>query len=68
MAYGIARERLNYVYLGNVGDREGSDTDCPACGQTLIVRRGYRVSITGLKGSRCRNCGERIPVVGLPEE
>ncbi|MDH7478519.1 MAG: AmmeMemoRadiSam system radical SAM enzyme [Syntrophomonadaceae bacterium] len=68
MAYGIARERLNYVYLGNVGDWEGSDTDCPACGQTLIVRRGYRVSITGLKGSRCRNCGERIPVVGLPEE
>lgn len=68
MAYGIARERLNYVYLGNVSGMDGSDTVCPACEQKLILRRGYRVSITGLKGNACSNCGERIPIVGLPQE
>lgn len=65
MAYDIARERLHYVYLGNVAGSDRSDTICPSCEQRLIRRRGYQVSLVGLDGSRCSKCGEEIPIVGL---
>lgn len=57
----IAREYMNYVYLGNLGS-EDNDTRCPHCGQTLIKREGYRVKITGLAGKRCTNCEQPIPI------
>jgi len=62
-AYRLARERLNYVYLGNVADDRGSSTCCPRCGELLIKRWGYEIEIAGLKGDRCGNCGNKIPVV-----
>ncbi len=45
-AYQIARERLEYVYLGNVASDESADTTCPACGTLLIHRTGYRTVVT----------------------
>ncbi|MDR1250031.1 MAG: AmmeMemoRadiSam system radical SAM enzyme [Treponema sp.] len=65
----MGRERLHYVYTGNVpGER--NDTACPRCGATLVSRRGYRVDLRGLilgesakgKVCRCAACGESAPI------
>jgi len=59
----IASEKLKYVYLGNFGASEWSDTECPNCSQTLIARSGYRTRKVGLDGDKCSRCGERIAIV-----
>lgn len=55
-AYRTAREKLNYVYLGNLRLEQGSgrDTFCPECGSLLIERKDYRGRVVGLEaiGSR----------------
>ncbi len=62
-AYEIAKEYLNFVYLGNVIDVERSSTYCPRCGSLLIKREGYFTQVVNLEGNRCRVCGERVNVV-----
>ncbi len=62
-AYALAREKLHYVYLGNLPAEAGKDTCCPQCSAVLIKRRGYFVEIVGLKGRKCTNCGEIIKIV-----
>lgn len=62
-AFAIAREKLSFVYLGNVWDERKSSTFCPSCGNVIIVRQGYNVRIVGLDGSRCRFCGVNLPFV-----
>jgi pyruvate formate lyase activating enzyme len=59
----IARDKLDYVYLGNVAASEGSDTHCPKCGNLLISRKGYGVSVKGIVGSDCGNCGRKVDMV-----
>ena len=60
-AHDIARlAGLNYVYTGNVSDRGRQSTYCPGCGQTLVARDGYRLSVYGLEQDRCRGCGLAI--------
>jgi pyruvate formate lyase activating enzyme len=63
-----ARERLGYVYTGNImGGLE--DTICSGCGKTLIRRRGYHVDKSGLvlsadgKSYTCAHCKEPAPFV-----
>jgi pyruvate formate lyase activating enzyme len=56
-------EGLEYVYLGNVAGHPAESTYCPACGQVLIERRGYRIYQNNLKGNRCSKCGREIPGV-----
>ncbi len=63
-----ARERLNYVYTGNIGGT--NDTVCHNCGVTLVSRSGYRVRVEKLEPStdpgghgRCGNCGVEVPIV-----
>lgn len=63
MAYDVCRRELDYVYLGNVAGRMGQDTACPTCGTSLIQRSGYRVSVTGLRGSACASCGRNADLV-----
>jgi pyruvate formate lyase activating enzyme len=58
----IAKEYLNYVYLGNVGDADGARTDCPSCGGAVIERRGYYTETAGLDGGKCARCGAKIAV------
>jgi pyruvate formate lyase activating enzyme len=54
----IARERLRYVYLGNLpGD---NDTLCPDCGLTLIRRSGYHVRTNGFDSGVCPRCGAAV--------
>ncbi|KPJ74069.1 MAG: radical SAM protein [Planctomycetes bacterium DG_20] len=62
-AYDLFARHLDYVYLGNVMARDGSDTRCPGCGAVLIRRSGYHVEMVGLDGARCRACGRPCPVV-----
>jgi pyruvate formate lyase activating enzyme len=59
----IAREKLHYVYLGNVAVSDGSHTYCPQCGNLLISRRGYLVSVAGIREGKCSRCGRRADVV-----
>jgi pyruvate formate lyase activating enzyme len=51
----IAREKLDYVYMGNVGFR-GADTICPGCGATLVARPGYDADTAGIENGSCRQC------------
>ncbi|MEG6586946.1 AmmeMemoRadiSam system radical SAM enzyme [Dendrosporobacter sp. 1207_IL3150] len=60
-AYEIAKEYLNYVYLGNVGTN-GINTCCPVCSE-LIIDRLKRVSY--LKDEKkCPHCGSCIKIIG----
>jgi len=54
---------LRFPYLGNVYHHRFENTCCPACGSTLIERRGFSSQLTGLDGTQCAQCGERIAVV-----
>jgi pyruvate formate lyase activating enzyme len=56
------RNGLNYVYTGNVHDREGSSTWCPGCGALLIERDWYELGAWHLTDDgRCLNCDARLP-------
>ncbi|HET9764828.1 MAG TPA: AmmeMemoRadiSam system radical SAM enzyme [Casimicrobiaceae bacterium] len=51
-------EGLRYVYTGNVHDREGGTTFCPACAKPLIVRDWYDIkSYAVTPEGRCGHCG-----------
>jgi len=65
MAYGIAREKLPYVYVGNVFLEDSSDTACPSCGSLLVRRRYYSVDTTGVENGHCASCGADIDIVGI---
>jgi len=65
--YNLARAKLKYVYVGNVQIEGTEDTYCPGCGQVLIKRSGYRISLEGLKGQDCKKCGRRADIIGLKE-
>lgn len=52
----IASARLRYVYAGNIDLPGASDTRCPACGETVVRRQGYRIDASGLSGNRCAAC------------
>jgi pyruvate formate lyase activating enzyme len=54
---------LRFPYLGNVVHNPYENTFCPACGATLIERRGFTSRFVDLDGQQCRNCGEKIEVV-----
>jgi len=61
----IAREKLPYVYLGNVGDVENGYTYCPQCRKKVIERSGYIIRAVHLReDNRCRHCGYALNIVG----
>ena len=62
-AYNQAKEKMNYVYLGNILTDDGSNTNCPKCNNLLIERVSFQAMIIGLKGNKCKNCGEKINIV-----
>jgi len=51
---------LNYVYTGNITDKEGNNTYCPKCRKLLIKRRGFNVLENSINKSRCPECQEKI--------
>lgn len=54
---------LHYVYAGNrPGEVEKFEhTHCPACGETVIERSGFRIVSNKLEQGCCRNCRAVIP-------
>ncbi|MTI83972.1 MAG: AmmeMemoRadiSam system radical SAM enzyme [Firmicutes bacterium] len=59
----IAKEKLNYVYIGNAPELDSANTVCPHCGELLVRRTGYYVNIEALLGDRCTACGKQINLV-----
>ena len=59
----ICREELDFVYLGNISTRGGQDTLCPGCGRRWIARRGYSVSVEGLRACACAGCGRPSGII-----
>ena len=58
-AHDIAKKAgLYYVYLGNVSLPE--DTFCPKCGELLIDRSGYNVTLNKIQNGKCPKCGREI--------
>ncbi len=62
----LAREHLNFVYLGNVGLSE--ETFCPQCGKLLIQRGMAPVVTKGLMRGKCTECGRSFPTIRVPAE
>lgn len=58
----IAREKLNFVYAGNVVIEGGSDTVCPNCGATAIERSGYSARSHVTDTGACAVCGRGLNV------
>lgn len=59
----IAREKLNFVYVGNVMLEGGSDTICPDCGKVAVRREGYRTVSHLTDAGSCAACGRALNVV-----
>jgi pyruvate formate lyase activating enzyme len=64
-AWEICREKLDYVYVGNISTGDKENTYCPSCKSLLIERTGYDVRITPLLKNaggvaNCGNCGTAI--------
>ena len=56
----IAREEgIKYVYVGNVEEID-SNTYCPSCRRSLIVRNGFLIKKNALKNGTCGYCGAVI--------
>ncbi|MHC4984213.1 MAG: AmmeMemoRadiSam system radical SAM enzyme [Planctomycetota bacterium] len=51
---------LKYVYCGNVPGAADESTRCPACGEMLISRMGFRIRANHLRDGACLKCGEKI--------
>lgn len=59
--YGVAREKLKYVYVGNIQMKDCQNTMCSKCGKLVIQRTGYQVNTEFLtsKGA-CLYCGNPV--------
>jgi pyruvate formate lyase activating enzyme len=59
-AYQVAREYLNFVYVGNISVEGTSDTICPDCKTVAIQRNGYFVKILEMNQGKCSQCGRSL--------
>ncbi len=63
-AYETAKQKLYYVYIGNVWEIEnGTNTYCPQCNNLLIRRYGYMTKIEGIENKRCSKCGREVDIL-----
>ena len=62
-AFKLAKEKLKYVYVGNVYVEDASDTLCPQCSNLLVNRDGYFTRIVGIKDNKCSSCGREVDLV-----
>ena len=53
----IARKKMKYVFVGNIGCHRYTDSHCPNCSNLLIRRLGYKTEVVGLDVSHCTQCG-----------
>ena len=62
LAYKIGKEKLYYVYVGNVSGFD-NHTVCPGCGNLLVVRDYFRAEIIGIKNRACARCGRKVDLI-----
>ena len=63
-AFKIAREKLEFVYLGNIMIEQGRDTVCPNCETVNIQRSGYHTRVLAVDtDGRCKSCGHDLNIV-----
>ncbi len=67
-AFEIAKEKLNFVYAGNIPHTEMDNTYCPKCGRLLVERVGFKVIQNNIVDGKCKFCGEKIPGVFSSEK
>ena len=60
--YKIARAHLKHVYIGNDISSKSNHTHCPNCGEIVVMRSGFVVVGTSLKGNNCGNCDTTVGV------
>jgi len=53
-------EGLDYVYVGNLSSKEGSNTYCPGCKKLLIERSGFTILKNRLRNGCCPDCSKEI--------
>jgi pyruvate formate lyase activating enzyme len=59
--YSIAKEHINYVYLGNAKLEDTSNTYCDKCGELLVTREAFYAELVGIdKEGKCLNCGNKV--------
>jgi pyruvate formate lyase activating enzyme len=63
----IAREKLHYVYVGNVRLDDDSDTRCPTDGHLLVRRTGYSAEVVGVEYGKCAGCGRETDFLWCEE-
>ncbi|MFC1454683.1 AmmeMemoRadiSam system radical SAM enzyme [Candidatus Undinarchaeota archaeon] len=61
-AANLAKERLNYVYVGNTPEYPAENTLCPKCDTLIIKRSSFSVLSNALDEGKCPKCGEKIPI------
>ena len=59
--YEIARNKLQFVYLGNLKNDASQNTYCNHCKQLLITRSAYKTEVLGLTPEgKCTKCKTQI--------
>jgi pyruvate formate lyase activating enzyme len=59
-------EGIQFAYVGNVPGHPGNHTYCPACGEAIVLRRGFAVREYHLDDGDCAYCGASIPGTWWP--
>lgn len=59
----ICKERLPFVYVGNIALEGAENTRCPVCNELIISRQSYSVSIHALSEGHCAKCGADLGIV-----
>ena len=63
-AYTKAKEKLEYVYVGNMNIPDTNNTHCSHCGNLLIERTPFfSAQIVGLDGVKCNKCGNPTGII-----
>ncbi len=60
----VARERLDYVYVGNAWKKGYADTLCPRCGELLFERGALELEKVNLSQGACPRCGREADIIG----
>lgn len=61
---GIAREKLDYVYIGNAWQKGYADTLCPQCGEPLLERGALELERANLSQGVCPGCLRPADIIG----
>ncbi|TKJ17474.1 AmmeMemoRadiSam system radical SAM enzyme [Candidatus Woesearchaeota archaeon B3_Woes] len=54
------RNKLNYVYIGNLQLENQGNTYCPKCNQLLIERAQFNISQNNISNGKCKFCKQEI--------